>query len=295
MDNGSHLVQTADGRTLEIILAGPQDGEVLLFHHGTPGAAVVHQPLVDAAAEHGLRTVLYSRPGYGRSTPHHGRQVADAATDSRTVLDAVGADHFVTVGWSGGGPHALACAALLGDRCRAAAVIAGVAPLEGSLEEWTAGMGEDNVAEFSAALEGVRALRAYLASGAEALQVATRDDVLAGMSTLLSPVDVAVMSGATGEFLAALMRHALAQGTDGWLDDDLAFVTSWGLKLTDIAVPVAIWQGAEDLMVPHRHGILLAADVPSSRVHFAGGQGHLTLMADPRDVVAELVEMGRLG
>jgi pimeloyl-ACP methyl ester carboxylesterase len=155
-------------------------------------------------------------------------------------------------------------------------------------------MGEDNVAEFSAALDGADALRAYLAAGAEGLKVATRDDVLAGMSTLLSPVDVAVMSGATGEFLAVLMRHALSQGTDGWLDDDLAFVTSWGLDLTDIAAPVAIWQGAEDLMVPHRHGILLAADVPSSRVHFAAGQGHLTLMADPGDVVAELVDMGRL-
>jgi pimeloyl-ACP methyl ester carboxylesterase len=89
------------------------------------------------------------------------------------------------------------------------------------------------------------------------------------------------------------MRHALLQGTDGWLDDDLAFVTSWGLNLGDIAVPVALWQGAEDLMVPHRHGTLLAGDVPSSRAHFVAGQGHLTLIADPAEVVAELVEMSR--
>jgi pimeloyl-ACP methyl ester carboxylesterase len=292
VENGSHTVQTVDGRTLELLLAGPRDGEVLLFHHGTPGAAVLHQPLVDAAAAQGLRTVLYSRPGYGRSTPHHGRRVADAAADSRTVLDAVDADRFVTLGWSGGGPHALACAALLGDRCRAAAVIAGVAPLEGSPEEWTAGMGEDNVAEFSAALRGADALKVYLAADAEGLQVATRD-VLAAMTTLMSPVDVAAMSGSTGDYLAALMRHALLQGADGWLDDDLAFVTSWGLNLADIAVPVALWQGAEDLMVPHRHGTLLAGDVPSSQVHFVPGHGHLTLIADPAEVVGELVDMGR--
>lgn len=294
MDNGLHTTHTADGRALEVILAGPGDGEILLFHHGTPGAAVVFQPLVDAAAAYGLRTVLYSRPGYGRSTPHPGRRVADAAADSRAVLDAVDADRCVTLGWSGGGPHALACAALLGDRCLAAAVVAGPAPMAGSVEEWTAGMGEDNVAEFTAALTGADSLTAYLAADAETLQVATRDDLVAGMSSVLSPVDVAAMSGAAGDYLAASMRHALRQGIDGWRDDDLAFVTPWGLKLADVAVPVALWQGTEDLMVPHRHGTLLAAGLPSSRVHFDAGQGHITLIAEPREVVAELVDLAGL-
>jgi pimeloyl-ACP methyl ester carboxylesterase len=115
-DNPARTVETADGRSLEVVALGPGDGDVLLFHHGTPGAALAFRPLADAAAEHGLRTVLYSRPGYGRSTPSPGRRVADVAADVRTVLDAVGAERFVTLGWSGGGPHALACGALLRDR-----------------------------------------------------------------------------------------------------------------------------------------------------------------------------------
>ena len=294
MDNGSHTTHTADGRALEVILAGPRDGDVLLFHHGTPGAAVVFQPLVVAAAAYGLRTVLYSRPGYGRSTSHSGRRVADAAADSRAVLDAVGADRFVTLGWSGGGPHALACATLVSDRCLAAAVIAGPAPMAGSVQEWTAGMGEDNVAEFTAALSGADSLTTYLAADAETLQVATRDNLVAGMSSVLSPVDVAAMSGPAGDYLAASMRHALRQGIDGWRDDDLAFVTSWGLSLADVAVPVALWQGTADLMVPHRHATLLAAGLPSGRIHVATGQGHITLIAKPREVVADLVDLAGL-
>jgi pimeloyl-ACP methyl ester carboxylesterase len=119
-------LQTPDGRSLELVVAGPS-GMPLVLHHGTPGAAVVFDRLVDTAGRHGLRTVVYARPGYGRSAPRPGRSVADAAADVTVVLDALGAAEFVTVGWSGGGPHALAAAALLPDRCRGAATIAGVA------------------------------------------------------------------------------------------------------------------------------------------------------------------------
>ena len=124
----SMQVELRDGRRVEVRTAGPADGDVLLFHHGTPGAGLSFGPIAEAAAARGLRTVSYSRPGYGMSTPHPGRRVIDAAADAAQVLQEVGATTFQTIGWSGGGPHALACAAALRDRCLGAVTIAGVAP-----------------------------------------------------------------------------------------------------------------------------------------------------------------------
>ena len=150
-ESAVHTVPAAGGRQLEVLVSGPEDGLPLVFHEGTPGGLVAFPPMVTAAAERGLRTVMYARPGYGASTPQPGRRVADAAADVTAVLDALGAGDFVTAGWSGGGPHALACAALLPGRCRAAATIAGVAPRQADGLDWLAGMGEENLAEFAAA------------------------------------------------------------------------------------------------------------------------------------------------
>ncbi|MEW6751796.1 MAG: alpha/beta fold hydrolase [Candidatus Latescibacterota bacterium] len=125
-----------DGRQLEVRTFVPEDGQVLLFHQGSPGSAVMYMPMAEAAAARGLRTVKYSRPGYGTSTPMPGRRVIDAASDAAHVLDALGAASCRSIGWSGGGPHALACAAALPDRCLAAVTIAGLAPYVGP-KDWT--------------------------------------------------------------------------------------------------------------------------------------------------------------
>ena len=122
------VLTTPDGRRLEVLTAGPAGGLPLLFHNGTPSGLVAFEPMTAAAADRGLRTVMYARPGYGQSAPRPGRSVADTVGDASTVLDDLGADQFVTVGWSGGGPHALACAALLPGRCLAAASLAAWPP-----------------------------------------------------------------------------------------------------------------------------------------------------------------------
>ena len=119
-ETGALHIDLADGRVLEAFSAGPDRGMPLVFQNGTPTAAVLFPPLVEVAAARGLRTVTYSRPGYAGSTPQPGRAVSDAAADVGELMDSIGAATFITIGWSGGGPHALACAALLGDRCAAA-------------------------------------------------------------------------------------------------------------------------------------------------------------------------------
>ena len=152
------FVQLADGRKLEYLIEGPADGIPLVFHHGTPGAAVRFAPLAEAAERHGLRLVSPGRPGYGASTPQPGRSIGDVAADVSSLLDAIGADRFLSIGLSGGGPHSLACAALLADRCIAAATLAGVGPANADGLDFVAGMGEENVAEFGAAFKGRAAL-----------------------------------------------------------------------------------------------------------------------------------------
>ena len=287
-------IQLRDGRSLEVVSAGPEKGTPLVFHHGTPMSAVLFQPMVDAAAARGLRTIAYSRPGYGRSTPKPGRTVADAAADVAEILDALGAPSFYTLGWSGGGPHALACAALLGGRCLAAASLAGVAPYRAEGLDWLAGMGEENLEEFGLAEKGASALTPFLEREATKLGTVRGEDVAGALGTLVSEIDRAALTGAFAEYSASSMRHALSRGVAGWRDDDIAFTLPWGFDLASITRPVAVWQGGEDRMVPFAHGAWLADHVAGARRRLQPAEGHLSLgVARIGEIIDDLVDIGR--
>ncbi|MBL7254121.1 alpha/beta fold hydrolase [Paractinoplanes lichenicola] len=278
-----------DGRILEYLVEGPPGGLPLVLHHGTPSGAIRYAPIFDSALRHGLRIVLASRPGYGGSTPHPGRRVADVAADTAALLDGLSAGHFVTVGWSGGGPHALACAALLPGRCVGASVIAGVAPYEAPGLNWLDGMGEENIAEFQAAAKGVQALDGFLTGMADGLARVTADDVVEAFGDLLSEVDKRALTGGFATYLADSTRYSVSAGIAGWREDDLAFLADWGFPLSDIRVPVAIWQGEQDRMVPPAHGHWLAGHVPGAEVHLLAHEGHLSLIAGIDEVVDNLL------
>jgi pimeloyl-ACP methyl ester carboxylesterase len=270
----------ADGRSLDVLTFGPDDGFPLVFHNGTPGGLVAFGPMIDEASAHGLRTVMYARPGYDASTPLPGRRVVDAAGDVGAILDELGAASFVTIGWSGGGPHALACAAQLPGRCLAAATMSGVAPHGAAGLDWLAGMGPENIEEFGAAAAGEPALSLYLADAAAGLAQISGSEVAAELGGLLDDADKAAITGEFADYLAASFRDALRSGVAGWRDDDIAFVADWGFPVeAGFAAPVAIWQGDQDRMVPAAHGEWLAKHVPGARPHMLGGEGHLTLAA----------------
>jgi pimeloyl-ACP methyl ester carboxylesterase len=245
--------------------------------NGTPSGAGLIRNHVEDALERGLRIISYGRPGYGQSTRQPGRSVASAAEDTAKLADALGIERFATWGISGGGPHALACAALLGDRVVAAASLAGVAPYDAEGLDFLAGMGEDNVTEFSAAIQGETALSAYLEPEIPAILGQEPQVMAEHMSTLLCTPDRAVFTGAFGEQMAQIMQDALKNGIYGWLDDDLAFTKSWGFNPSAIQVPVQIWQGEHDLMVPFSHGEWLAKAMPQADVHLSADDGHLTV------------------
>ena len=271
--------------------AGPQEGRALLFQTGTPTAAVPFAPTVAAAARQGLRTIQYSRPGYGASTPDPNRSVASCVADIAAVLETLGHDEFVTVGWSGGGPHALACGALLADRCRAVATIAGVAPYPADGLDWLAGMGEENVQEFTRALAGEASLRPGLMELLPRFQEVTGPHVADALGGLVSPVDKASLTDDFAENTAATFRRALSRGIEGWLEDSLAFVKPWGFELAEIRVPVTIWQGGQDRMVPFAHGQWLAQHIPGATARLLPDEGHLSLAVGSLDeIFGELVE-----
>ena len=271
------LVRVPDGRHVEVLLAGPEDGLPLVVHEGTPMGLIAPPGTIEAASARGLRYVQIARPGYEGSTPLPGRRVADVAPDVAAVLDSLGAREFVSIGMSGGGPHTLATAACLPGRCLAAASIAGVGPYRADGLNFLDGMGPENHAEFGAAFRGASALEPYLETEAAALAGITAEHVIAALGGLISAADAAVMTGEHASLLAGGLRAATGAGLAGWRDDDLAFVADWGFSLEALAGRVAIWQGDQDRMVPFAHGQWLAARIPGARAHLEPGEGHLTM------------------
>jgi pimeloyl-ACP methyl ester carboxylesterase len=277
METQRHLVRTADGRDIEYLTAGPEDGLPLVIHEGTPVGLSLNARLANAAAELNLRAVLAARPGYESSTPRPGRTVADVAADTATALDALGAGEYLSIGFSGGGPHTLACAALAGGRCLAAASVAGVAPYAVEGLDFLAGMGPENIEEFGLAVRGPDALTPFLDKEAQVLGAITGEQIVAALGGLISGADAAVLSGEFAADLAKGLRGAVRNGIAGWRDDDLAFVADWGFPVGAASGRAAIWQGDQDNMVPFAHGQWLAAHIPGARVHVEPGAGHLTM------------------
>ncbi|MGB3370984.1 MAG: alpha/beta hydrolase [Rhodococcus sp. (in: high G+C Gram-positive bacteria)] len=293
----SVIVQAADGRSLEVLQAGPEDGFPLVYHHGTPQGAVPFPTLERAAAENGLRIISYSRPGYGASSPRPDgatkAKIADDAADTATVLDHLGVYDFLTIGWSGGGPRALACAALLPDRCLAAACCVGIAPADQYDGDIRDGMAEENVDEYTAVFDGVDALEAFLDIRKGFFGV-TANQVAEGLGALAPPVDRAALTDELAEYLAASVNAAGRQGIVGWRDDDLTHTRPWGFDLKAIRVPVSIWQGRLDTMVPFAHAEWLAANVAGTEAHLIEGEGHISLMQKAPAILADLRRLGGL-
>lgn len=287
-------VHAADGRELEVLLYGPEDGVPLVVHHGTPGAAGIFGPLVELGAERGLRHVAYSRPGYGGSGRDPGRSVASCVADVTAIADALECERFYSAGGSGGGPHSIACAALLPERVIAAAAIASPAPADAAGLDWTAGMGKENVLEFAAAEAGDAELQQFIEAQAGSLGGTSGQDIIAVLGDLVSEIDRRALSGALGEYMAQEFAHSLSRGTWGWFDDDRGILGHWGFDLDEIRAPLSLWHGAQDRFVPIAHGEWLAAHV-RCEAHLPPDHGHLSLtVSSYGEILDELLARGGL-
>jgi pimeloyl-ACP methyl ester carboxylesterase len=269
-----------DGRQLDVFVEGPSDGTPLLYFHGTPASGLPDSGILKAAADRGLRYVAWSRPGYGDSTRQPGRSIADVVADTAAVLDWTGDGCAFVLGWSGGGPHAMAVAALLPERITAAATMGGVAPYPAEGIDWFEGMGPENIEEFGASLEGPEALIAFKERAWPVWKDVTAEQIAEVFGGLIDDVDRGSLTGEFAADTAAETREGLRNGYWGWFDDDMAFNRAWGFELEPMRVPVHIWQGGHDRMVPYAHGQWLAAHVGSACPHLFPEHGHLTLAVD---------------
>jgi pimeloyl-ACP methyl ester carboxylesterase len=207
-----------------------------------------------------------------------GRAIADCAADVLAIIDALSIERIAVWGISGGGPHALACAALLPDRVVAAACLASPAPFDAAGLDWFAGQAQDNVEDDKLVLSNPTAARVKRVQDREALLATTSAWIMEIYPTLFSAIDAAALTRELAEFYAARTKDGLAPGIDGWWDDDQAILTPWGFDLQEIRIPIMLWHGRQDRFVPFRHGQWLAARIPNVHTDLTDDDGHLTLV-----------------
>ncbi|HUC00264.1 MAG TPA: alpha/beta hydrolase [Solirubrobacterales bacterium] len=270
-------VRTKDGRRLIAAVAGPEDGELVLHHHGSPGSHLMFDRHVEEGAERGLRHVSYSRPGYSGSDRRARRSYADEVGDAIAVADSLGVESFYAIGLSGGGGPALACAALVPDRVRSVVSASALGPRDGLGSDWLRGALPDNVREFEILEEGETELVAWIKPQlAEWIQVRTVEDLESDLDGYTCDADKNLSEGYQAYRLAACQAFG---PTDlwGWFDDDWAMWLPWGFDLAAITVPATIWQGGQDRLVPPQNAEWLAANVPGATPRFFPEMGHMSL------------------
>ena len=279
---------------IEYLVDGPDDApDLLIFHLGTPCAAVPFDGLSRTAAAAGMRTAIYSRPGYGNSTRRAGRIIADEAATSAALADRLGHQRFFTAGWSGGGPVALACASLLPDRVRACLTLGSLAPWHeaGDIamfgfrpedqQEWEI-LGSEDPSELIPGFEEAAANAGDRTAAAFASNARSNEP---DRAAILGPDGL-------GESIASSMRRAYLTGWQGHYDDNIAEGRPWGFRVAEIRVPVIVRHGDDDRWVSMEHGRWLGRAIPGARGVFPKGGGHTSIMQPWEDVVGELVEAG---
>ena len=286
-------VHTPDGRLLAVEDRGDPAGRPVLVHHGSPSSrhSAFYGPYVRDAAERGLRLIGYDRPGYGESSPQPGRTVADCAADVRAICGELGIDRMATWGHSGGGPHVLACAALLPDLVTAAASLASPAPLDAEGLDYFAGMVQDRIDDTRLSLTDEAEARKKLDRDREEILAVSPEDLARAIESMPTPADGPLEVGARElrEFFVSCTQDGLAPGSQGWWDDK-CMLRPWGFDLADIAVPVLLLQGRKDMLVPPGHGEWLAAHVPGVEARLLDDDGHASVVNRIPEVHAWLSE-----
>jgi pimeloyl-ACP methyl ester carboxylesterase len=287
------VVVAPDGREVAFAVWGDPEGFPVLAMHGTPGCRLMRWPDEDVYGSLGACYVTHDRAGYGRSSRRRGRRIVDDVDDVRLIADALGFERFGVTGGSGGGPHALACAARLSERVVRATCAVGVAPYGPpglDRDAWFAGMDPENVREFRTALEGEE----VSVSDVERLQAKLEAQVAVDPSSVLDEFELSESDRAhlarpeTMQIIRESIAEHAVNGVYGWVDDRLALTRPWGFDVSEITVPVLVRYGIADVLVPPGHGDWLATHVPGCVVKIDDDAGHMG-----RDPVEEISEQMR--
>jgi pimeloyl-ACP methyl ester carboxylesterase len=281
----TRFLVTEDGRRLAVEEWGDPRGRPVFLLHGTPGSRLGPRPRGPVLYRRGIRLVAYDRPGYGRSDRCLGRTVAAAAADVSAIADELGIDQFSVVGRSGGGPHALACAALLPDRVMRASVLVGIAPPDAPGLEWRAGMTQANRRDYAIADQGMSRLTEWYESRAAKTR-ADPGSMLDFLDPQLPEADRRVLSDfGIKEMLESNFVEAFRESAAGWVDDTFAFLAPWGFELDQIKVPVLLWHGENDVFSPISHSRWLAGRIADAKLSIVHGAAHFGAVAALPDVL----------
>jgi len=280
------ILTLRDGRALDYLTNGVSSDTAILFHHGTPGECTLWSNWLAEISD--VQAIAASRPGYGLSDRKRGRTVASDLSDQSELIEHLGVRKFVSIGWSGGGPHAINMTRH--PACTGAITLAGVGEWGHADLDFLAGMGPENHEEFGAALEGESAIEKWMVANAPGFASVTGAQLIEAFGGLIGDADKRALTPEVAEHDAASYRRALQKGFYGWLDDDLAFVQKFGFSLNEISKPVLVWQGDDDFMVPRAHSEWLAEHIPTAELNFVPGHGHISLVEKYR---GEIINQAR--
>ncbi|GAA4458151.1 alpha/beta fold hydrolase [Phytohabitans houttuyneae] len=278
------------GRTLAIDVTGDPDGYPIFLMHGTPGSKSGPKPRPIVLHRMGIKLISYDRPGYGGSDPLHERSVADAAKDVEAIADHLRIEKFAVVGRSGGGPHALACAAILHERVTSAAALVCFAPADAADLDWYEGMAEQNVSDYMRADNELCDLIQDIKKRAYDMQDDPESLVNFIRSSLCTLDERVVNDRALRKLIKGSYRVAVRQGPIGWIDDTYALRTPWGFRLGDIACPVLLWHGEKDRLAPRSHTLWLGKQILRARVWIEPEAGHFAAVEILPEVLASLTD-----
>jgi pimeloyl-ACP methyl ester carboxylesterase len=286
-----HLLELANGRTIGYATWGDPEGTPVFFAHGTPGSRWVCYPSLDDPAwlsQRRLRFIGVDRPGYGYSGPRPEAGLLDCAEDFVRVADRLGIECFSAIGFSGGGPYALALRALVPERVEGVAVVSGLGMLDrpGAFE----GMDEANAADFEMARESPEVLATEIEEAAREVRENSWGNV-SEISEELPEVDRLMLERPSAQALFfGPSQEAVRQGAAGWVDDHLRFVRPWPFRLDGIVgVDIRFYHGEDDVLVPAQHAKHLAERIPGSRLHLYPGEGHFSIDRHIKEIVEALL------
>lgn len=299
-------VESSDGkgRLLSFETAGDPKGYPVFLLHGTPGSRVGPRLRANELHKLGIRLISYDRPGYGESDRLEGRAVRHAAADVEAIADRLKLAQFSVLGRSGGGPHALACAALLPGRVASAAALVSIAPPDAEGLDWYDGMVQSNIDAYEAASEALEdgsaacldRLKGNLASNADAIR-ADPGSLLTWLTPGMPAVDrLVVRHGGIRGLLLANYEASAVRSTFGWLDDVLSFRRDWGFEPGKIVeVPTLLWHGEDDTFSPVGHFHWLVDRIPAATPQLKRKAAHFAALPAVPEMLAWLRERAHEG
>ncbi len=279
------LHRRADGRSITFADNGVSSNKTLLLHHGTPGAAGLWQTVLDDAAKHGVRAIAYTKAGYPSSDRADWASVSEAASDFNELIDHLEVSEFVSIGWSGGGPFALA--STFSPKCIGAELVAGVAPYGEMGADFLIGLAEHETLETLDASARSRqdSLRMAIEEMKNIESEWTAESWQAGSEARPDYSRFKEEYTAFNAYALPVLLNSVVPDLAGYADDNYLILADWGFAVSEVAKPVSIWNGTLDKAVPTGHAEWLHERIADSTLHILEGQSHMSIMIETQSEI----------